>query len=96
MSNHLLTDHEGRPIPANEPDDAIIHVWEFSPHPNSEYDSCAERSWQRMLSLINDNLDIMLERYELSELMEEDFILKIRLRTMTKNDYQLLIENPDF
>lgn len=57
-----MTDHEGRPIDPDEPDDAVIKVWQVTPHPQTrDYDYMLCRSWQEMLDIVSNNLDTMLD-----------------------------------
>lgn len=82
------TDWEGLPVPENEPDDKEILVWEVSPHFDSTYDVCVERSWQRMLEYVSDGLEEWLERYTVEELLEEPVKLSFRLRKMTVAEWR--------
>ncbi len=89
------TDFSGRPIQSDEPSDAIIDVWEVTPHPQScRCDFLIERSWQKMLGLIGDNLDSFLERFDDDEL-REGVSIKIKLTEMAKCDYEEIISNED-
>lgn len=44
----VATDWKGDPIPADEPPDAAIDVWEVSPHPDGEHQHAVVRSWQEV------------------------------------------------
>lgn len=87
------TDHEGRPVPGNEPDDAWICVWEISPHPHAaaqEYDVMVERSWQKMLNYVTTHLDELLEKHfdQFTDCDPENkFTLMFRVLEMRKKDY---------
>lgn len=81
------TDHEGRPIADDEPDDAQILVWCVSPHPGKPGYDLLERSWQRMLEYVRGELDCMLERCDIEDLEHDPFELKFSVQQMRKSDY---------
>lgn len=87
------TDHEGRPVPENEPDDAEILVWDVEPHPQRphEYTSMVERSWQKMLEYVRGELDCMLESCDLEDLLDEPLVIKFRLQKMRKSEYMDIV-----
>lgn len=76
----MSTDWEGKPTPENEPLDKVVLAWEVEPHIYSRYDMLVERSWQKMLRYVRDNIEYMLEDCNQEQLQQGEFVLKIRLR----------------
>lgn len=87
------TDHEGRPVPADEPDDAEILVWVVSPHPGKPGYDLIERSWPKMLEYVRGELDCWLERSDLEDLEHEPVTLSFSVQRMRKDDYLSEIED---
>lgn len=83
----MNTDWQGREIPADEPDDAVIDVWEVEPHlGNDHYTHLVERSWQDMLKYVGSQLDFWLEQFDEDDL-REGVTIKLRVRKMSKSEY---------
>lgn len=82
----MNTDWEGRPVPEGESPSKVVLAWEVEPHPDSRYYMYVERSWQKMLAYVRDNLEGIIENRPLGELLNEEFVLKIRLRKWAIED----------
>jgi len=91
----MATDWEGRQIPADEPDDKLIHIWVITPHPQTGkgYDEMWERSWQSMLGIVKDSLESLLESREQEDLLDPDNKLTISfsLQKVTKAHYEEVV-----
>lgn len=87
MSEPTNTDHDGRPVPPDEPADKAILVWHVSPHTGDPaYDVFVERSWQRMLEYVGSNLDYWLERHDEGQL-RRGVTLTFKLADTTVGEY---------
>jgi hypothetical protein len=87
------TDWQGRPVPPNEADETAIKVWQVSPHPIlRDGFAYVERSWRKMLDLVTNNLDVMLERESVAE---DGLTLTFKVVEMTLGDYREIVEGSD-
>jgi hypothetical protein len=87
-------DWEGKPLPPDETADAVIKVWEISPHPNGTYDYTLIRSWHEVKRFLADTAELYLHDLDESE-CAEGVTIKIRLVTVTRDEYEEVIANVD-
>lgn len=91
----MKTDWQGKEIPADEPDDAVIDVWEVSPHLTDDHFDCyVERSWQDMTDGVENGLAMFLEWFD-EEQLREGVTITFKLKAMSKQEYEEIVANTE-
>lgn len=84
-------DADGWVIPANEPPDNLVRVWEITPHHDKSFDYAVIRDYNSALDYANGRLNNLTEDAD-----EGDEIkVKMVLRSMTLREYEELTANLD-
>ena len=91
----MKTDWKGNEIPANEPPDTIIDVWEFEPG-GEGYDTAIIRSYQEAISFVQDRIEQLMDQAEESDLRENGLKLTIKLKKIRLEDYQEACDSMEF
>lgn len=81
-----MADWQGKPVPADEPPETVIRVWEVT---GSDDERLIFRSWQRVLEHVSDDVEISLSEIED---VGHSITIKVRLREMTRAEYDDLPE----
>lgn len=90
-----MYDHEGLPVPENEPGDKKILVWEVDPAiGNCSYDTWCFRNYYEMLDYVADNLDDWVSDHT-TEACRKGLTLKLRLIPMTVEEWHDCLEWED-
>lgn len=90
------TDWQGTRVPADEPSDKEILVWEIEPHlQRHEHMVCHERSWQRMLDWVRSNIESHLERLDEEQPAKACSSGFVSLRHRSGSVATFLRESPD-
>lgn len=80
-------DHTNRPVPADEGPDTAIKVWQVEPCHRGRFDHVLIRGWQAMLDHLRDTAEHVLEDVDCDEELTEGKTFTVRLRTMTRQEY---------
>ena len=83
-------DWEGREVKVPEDDDLEIKVWEIEPHHDSGYTSALIRGYMEMLDYVGYLAELKTEDLTEEELQWDGINIQIRLRKMTKGEYDEL------
>jgi predicted DNA-binding transcriptional regulator AlpA len=85
------TDWQGNPVPDGETLETRIKWWEVDPHPTEPGLVLRERSWQKMLTAIGGNWDLLLE----DDLVEKyGLVIKFRVVEGTVEEYVTSLRLP--
>ena len=82
-----MTDHTGNLIPADEPLDTPILVWQMDPHPYKRHYMLWERSYRAFIKSLGPNIEFLLEQLT-DEEAHEGVTIRIKLIETTRREYE--------
>lgn len=91
----MATNWEGLPVPPDEQPEDKINVWEVEPHIDTGWDVAIIRSWQEMLDFVQRVAESECEWKTEEELRWDGVTISIRLREMTKAEYDETMATDD-
>ena len=81
-------DWQGLQIAKDEPRDAIVDVWEVTPHPdNDDFDCCLVRSWHELLPIITRSAERLIDAAD-EFVLREGVEIKVRLVKMRRDEFE--------
>lgn len=87
-------DHTNRPVSDEESPDAVIKVWQITPHFSDDYDAFLVRGWQAMLDALREIAEHRLENMGGDDdELKEGLTFKVQLVEMTRQEYHESYEN---